>query len=161
MSTLGTLHTVVHQSVWLFPAHTQGLVPSVFTHFLFCKRLTGSEVELIPTPAYRLYHSVCVCHLLSLLQCMTAPCRHSTVLQARVIGEDLILDKCRHSAMPKSSSWIRAVGGNKHGHNPHSLGCYGEMSCLVLASSPIISFFVLLRHDIDIVLSTPEPWTCL
>lgn len=60
MSILGTLHTLVHQSVWLCPTHTQGLVPSVFTHLFFCYRLIGSEVELIPTPVCRLYHSVCL-----------------------------------------------------------------------------------------------------
>lgn len=38
------------------------------------------KVELMPAAVCSCYHSVCVCvfnHSLSLLRCMTAPCRHS------------------------------------------------------------------------------------
>lgn len=93
------------------------------------------------------------------------PADTPSILQAQDVREDSILDLFQHHIIYDKSFYLKKKNKSWHynvfswetqGHNMHSSGWYGEMSCLV--SAHLQSFPVcLLWHDIYIVLSTPTP----
>lgn len=105
----------------------------------------------------------CVYHSLSLLRCMNAPCRHSHHT-ARYLWRNLLT-----RALFWKSWWYKCFQKVAHRcfhakaitHTVTLRLIWGDVQRRVL-SSHLQSFSVcLLWHDIDIVLSTLIPWTCL